>query len=63
VSARLAPSVKDLGGFDRYNFDYIGIFGDPEMCYMSLIINGRGERIRTSDPLVPNQIQPLIESC
>ena len=28
-----------------------------------MILNGRGERIRTSDPLVPNQIQPLIESC
>jgi len=24
---------------------------------MSLIINGRGERIRTSDPLVPNQVR------
>jgi hypothetical protein len=24
---------------------------------MSLILNGRGERIRTSDPLVPNQVR------
>jgi hypothetical protein len=24
--------------------------------------NGRGERIRTSDPLVPNQIQPVAET-
>jgi hypothetical protein len=32
-----------------------------------LIINGRGERIRTSDPLVPNQVlyqaEPLPELC
>jgi hypothetical protein len=25
--------------------------------------NWLGERVRTSDPLVPNQIQPLIENC
>ena len=37
----------------------------PEM-YM-LETNGRGERIRTSDPLVPNQVlyqaEPLPERC
>jgi hypothetical protein len=26
-------------------------------------LNGRGERIRTSDPLVPNQFQLVIEIC
>ena len=30
-------------------------------AYTSLILNGRGERIRTSDPLVPNQIQGRVE--
>jgi hypothetical protein len=31
------------------------------------VVNGRGERIRTSDPLVPNQVlyqaEPLPELC
>jgi len=27
------------------------------MLYSALRINGRGERIRTSDPLVPNQVR------
>ena len=49
--------VIDLGGFDRYIFDYIGILGDHRKCHISLILNGRGERIRTSDPLVPNQVR------
>ena len=49
--------VVDLGGFDSYSFDYIGIFDDPENLCNSLILNGRGERIRTSDPLVPNQVR------
>ena len=26
-------------------------------------LNGRGERIRTSDPLVPNQIKAPVEIC
>jgi hypothetical protein len=25
--------------------------------------NGRGERIRTSDPLVTNQVKVLLETC
>jgi hypothetical protein len=29
----------------------------PRCTSMSLILNGRGERIRTSDPLVPNQVR------
>jgi hypothetical protein len=29
----------------------------PQVTSMSLILNGRGERIRTSDPLVPNQVR------
>ena len=49
----------------RYKIVYIGILGDPGKDCMSLIINGRGERIRTSDPLVPNQVlyqaEPLPE--
>jgi hypothetical protein len=28
---------------------------------ISLILNGRGERIRTSDPLVPNQMSAIVE--
>ena len=49
--------VTDLGGFNSYDFDYIGIFDDPKNRCNSLILNGRGERIRTSDPLVPNQVR------
>ena len=55
--------LNGLGGFDSYKIDYIGIFNDPGKSRNSLILNGRGERIRTSDPLVPNQIQPVIETC
>ena len=55
--------LVDLGGFHRYVFDYISDFRLMENRCMLLIINGRGERIRTSDPLVPNQIQPHIETC
>jgi hypothetical protein len=53
--------LVDLGGFHRYRIVYIRIFGDPRIACISLILNGRGERIRTSDPLVPNQIQVAIE--
>jgi hypothetical protein len=41
----------------------VAIFAQPKIAGMSLIINGRGERIRTFDPLVPNQIQVIIEIC
>jgi hypothetical protein len=55
----------DLVGFHSYRIVYIGIFGDPGEDCKSMIINGRGERIRTSDPLVPNQVlyqaEPLPE--
>ena len=38
-------SPVDLGGFDRYVFDYIGDFdGFANRC-ISLILNGRCERI------------------
>jgi hypothetical protein len=50
-----------LRGFDSYSFVYIEIFNDPRGVFKTLILNGRGERIRTSDPLVPNQIQRVIE--
>ena len=46
-----------LGGFDSYKIVYIGISDDPRNVCNSLILNGRGERIRTSDPLVPNQVR------
>ena len=46
-----------LGGFDSYVFDYIDNFRQSENRHISLILNGRGERIRTSDPLVPNQVR------
>ena len=46
-----------VGGFDSYKIDYIRIFHDPEYRCNPLILNGRGERIRTSDPLVPNQVR------
>jgi len=51
----------DLEGFHSYKIVYVRIFGGPENCCNPLILNGRGERIRTSDPLVPNQIQRSIE--
>jgi hypothetical protein len=35
----------------------------PQVTSISLILNGRGERIRTSDPLVPNQFQAIVEIC
>ena len=39
---------------------------DPRNLYL-LDIDGRGERIRTSDPLVPNQVlyqaEPLPDGC
>jgi hypothetical protein len=47
----------DPGGFDRHVFDYIGTVSDPGNGGKLLILNGRGERIRTSDPLVPNQVR------
>jgi hypothetical protein len=47
----------ELGGSHRYKIDYIGDFRQSENRCMSLILNGRGERIRTSDPLVPNQVR------
>ncbi|MDP9050955.1 MAG: hypothetical protein M3O31_09595, partial [Acidobacteriota bacterium] len=54
--------LVDLGGFGSYIFIYIDDFRVPEDRCILLILNGRGERIRTSDPLVPNQIQSLIKS-
>ena len=55
----------DLEGFHSYKIVYIGISGDPGKDCKLLKINGRGERIRTSDPLVPNQVlyqaEPLPE--
>ena len=45
------------GGSDSYKIDYIGDFRCFENRGMLLILNGRGERIRTSDPLVPNQVR------
>ena len=48
--------IIGLGGFDSYVFVYSGIVGDSRIVRKSLILNGRGERIRTSDPLVPNQV-------
>jgi hypothetical protein len=57
--------LVDPGGFHRYKFIYIRNFGDVEKYCKLLKINGRGERIRTSDPLVPNQVlyqaEPLPE--
>jgi hypothetical protein len=53
--------LVDIGGSDRYRIDNIDDFRQSENRRISLILNGRGGRIRTSDPLVPNQIQPLIE--
>ena len=52
-------ALVDLGGFHSYKIDYIGIFGDFRNGCNSLILNGRGERIRTSDPLIPKQVRPL----
>jgi hypothetical protein len=37
--------------------DYSSDSRQSENRWMSLILNGRGERIRTSDPLVPNQVR------
>jgi len=51
----------DLGGFDSYEIDYIYDFRYSENRRISLILNGGGERIRTSDPLVPNQVRRIIE--
>jgi hypothetical protein len=39
-----------------YKIDYSGRFRGFLKCCKLLKINGRGERIRTSDPLVPNQV-------
>ena len=44
-------------GFGSYIFIYIDEFRIPENRGISLSLNGRGERIRTSDPLVPNQVR------
>jgi hypothetical protein len=49
--------VEVLGGSDSYKIDYTDDFRQSENRRMSLILNGRGERIRTSDPLVPNQVR------
>ena len=46
-----------LGGSHSYKIDYIGDFCAPKSPRKLLKINGRGERIRTSDPLVPNQVR------
>ena len=44
--------------------DPLGQLQQWEICCNRLILeNGRGERIRTSDPLVPNQVQSLSEFC
>jgi hypothetical protein len=44
---------------------YVGISEDPGKDCKLLPVDGRGERIRTSDPLVPNQVlyqaEPLPE--
>ena len=48
--------MRGVPGSHIYKMVYIKIFNDPE-CRNSLILNGRGERIRTSDPLVPNQVR------
>ena len=63
IPASTEATLCALRGFHRYDFDYISDFRLMENRCMLLIINGRGERIRTSDPLVPNQIQPHIEIC
>jgi hypothetical protein len=42
---------------DRYRIDNSVEFVMSVNGSMSLILNGRGERIRTSDPLVPNQVR------
>ena len=52
-----------LGGSDRCKLDYIRIFRDPRNGDKPLILNGRGERIRISVPLVPNQFQRFVEIC
>jgi hypothetical protein len=44
------------GGLHGYKIVYIGRFARPGKDAKLLKINGRGERIRTSDPLVPNQV-------
>jgi hypothetical protein len=53
------------GSFHRYKFIYIRDSGHPKIFRKLFKINGRGERIRTSDPLVPNQVlyqaEPLPE--
>ena len=61
----LGKYVVASRGFHRYKIVYIGIFSDPGKFHKLLILNGRGERIRTSDPLLPKQVlyqaEPLPE--
>ena len=47
----------DLGGSHRRKIDTSSDSIQMVNCYTSLTLNGRGERIRTSDPLVPNQVR------
>ena len=55
----------DLGGSHSYKIVYIGDFRGFAKGCKCLILNGRGERIRTSDPLLPKQVlyqaEPLPE--
>jgi hypothetical protein len=41
----------------RYKIDTGADLQASQNRYILLILNGRGERIRTSDPLVPNQVR------
>jgi hypothetical protein len=63
--ARSKTPIVDLGAFHRYKNIYMRSLGGIRNSYKLLKINGRGERIRTSDPLVPNQVlyqaEPLPE--
>ena len=57
VSPPIRRPRVDLGGFHSYKIDTRADFIAQPNQRISLILNGRGERIRTSDPLVPNQVR------
>ena len=61
VSPPIRKPRVDLGGFHSYRIVYIGIFDESGNGYKPLILNGRGERIRTSDPLVPKRNRAPVQ--
>ena len=54
----MALWAESLCGFRSYKIDNSVDFSTLQVCRILLNLNGRGERIRTSDPLLPNRIDP-----